>query len=458
MDVIKGLKVIHENGYIHRDIKLENVLIKGTEKGKVFKIADFGFARPIESVINTYCGTEKYMAPEILDNKSYTRSVDLWALGVLFYFMLYAEYPFGGLDIKTDMTKKCSKGFSVKDVVTKPEKLAELNSDVENFFKNMFEIDSKKRLTFAKLLSHPLFAQSHCRESRKFYEMSEINERLVPELEEEKKAVKKENLKEEVSTEDDPSADLIVEEIEITAENKGYSKEILSASFEMAKVMYLRECGNELFAQSSFNIVDRLCFRYYVLKAFIFYSKKLLKDLEQGTMPNEFKDYKLEKWAKFASSPEIKILVERSKEELLKGEMDFEDTYTKLKDVKSSIKIKSFADKFTDSAEEKDFESFKIPYRSTVSFFFKLLHENKSINSHTKNKLKLKLFCCHMINRIFNQNEIGNNFEHFVKWLSTNHPSVSTLNFTKFRQWVLCETKENLEKNISHLHQIFFNK
>lgn len=48
------------------------------------------------------------MAPEILDNKSYTRSVDLWALGVLFYFMLFAEYPFGGMNIKDDITKKCT--------------------------------------------------------------------------------------------------------------------------------------------------------------------------------------------------------------------------------------------------------------------------------------------------------------------------------------------------------------
>jgi hypothetical protein len=116
------------------------------------------------------------------------------------------------------------------------------------------------------------------------------------------------------------------------------------------------------------------------------------------------------KWAQFAQSPEIKILVERAKEELHKGELDFSDTYNCLKDVEGSIKIKSFLDKFSEVADDKDFESFKIPYRSTVSFFFKLLHDNKGIDSHNKNKLKLKLFCCHMINRIFNQNEIANNF------------------------------------------------
>ena len=81
-------------------------------------------------MINTYCGTEKYMAPEILDNKSYTRSVDLWALGVLFYFMLFGEYPFGGMDIKQDVAKKCSEGFNVRKIITKPEKQAEITPGV----------------------------------------------------------------------------------------------------------------------------------------------------------------------------------------------------------------------------------------------------------------------------------------------------------------------------------------
>lgn len=62
-----------------------------------YKIADFGFARSIGGVgAKTHCGTEKYMAPEIISNSYYGISVDIWALGVLFYFMLFAEYPFKG--------------------------------------------------------------------------------------------------------------------------------------------------------------------------------------------------------------------------------------------------------------------------------------------------------------------------------------------------------------------------
>ena len=78
---------------MHRDIKSENVLLKRKNKdGELaYKIADFGFARSIGgTAAKTHCGTEKYMAPEILNNTYYGISVDIWALGVLFYFMLFA--------------------------------------------------------------------------------------------------------------------------------------------------------------------------------------------------------------------------------------------------------------------------------------------------------------------------------------------------------------------------------
>jgi serine/threonine protein kinase len=103
---MKGLKCIHEKNFIHRDIKSENVLLKKVYRDKdsyeiTYKIADFGFARSIgSSGAKTHCGTEKYMAPEILSNSYYGISVDIWALGVLFYFMLFAEYPFKGHDMK----------------------------------------------------------------------------------------------------------------------------------------------------------------------------------------------------------------------------------------------------------------------------------------------------------------------------------------------------------------------
>lgn len=65
IEILKGLKYIHEKGYIHRDIKPENILTKaGTGSTLLYKIADFGFARPIGKIgARTQCGTEKYMSP-----------------------------------------------------------------------------------------------------------------------------------------------------------------------------------------------------------------------------------------------------------------------------------------------------------------------------------------------------------------------------------------------------------
>lgn len=111
------------------------MLLKKVDVGDGFKIeykiADFGFARSIGGVgAKTHCGTEKYMAPEIINNAYYGISVDLWAVGVLLYFMLFAEYPFrgkklsnSGHDMRADIQRKCTPAFNVTANLTKRDKL-----------------------------------------------------------------------------------------------------------------------------------------------------------------------------------------------------------------------------------------------------------------------------------------------------------------------------------------------
>lgn len=151
-------------------------MIKTTEQGRQFKIADFGFARPMNTgPASTVCGTEKYMAPEILKNQPYNRSVDLWALGILLFFMLFAEYPFKGHDLYADIDRKCRNGFNVREVVSKPDKLKEVTPELEDFFRQLFVIDSRKRISFSALASHPLLQAYHNQfeDTRNFYQASE---------------------------------------------------------------------------------------------------------------------------------------------------------------------------------------------------------------------------------------------------------------------------------------------
>jgi serine/threonine-protein kinase ULK/ATG1 len=103
-DIISQLnntfKIISENNIVHRDLKLENILVKYIDKKKsefIVKLTDYGVSRKVLSIskkCNTYVGTVLTMAPEILAGEKYDNKCDLWSLGVIIYQLLFKEYPY----------------------------------------------------------------------------------------------------------------------------------------------------------------------------------------------------------------------------------------------------------------------------------------------------------------------------------------------------------------------------
>lgn len=92
--IVQGLQYIHTSGYIHRDIKLENIMI--TSDGTA-KIIDYDFIIHQGKARNAKrCGTPYYASPEMLDNTPVDHRTDLWSLGVLLYILLVGTYPFKG--------------------------------------------------------------------------------------------------------------------------------------------------------------------------------------------------------------------------------------------------------------------------------------------------------------------------------------------------------------------------
>ncbi|KAK9238052.1 kinase-like domain-containing protein [Lipomyces kononenkoae] len=85
---------IHTKNIVHRDLKLENILMDNHES---VKLCDFGFTRECEPkrLLQTFCGTICYAAPEMVKGEKYHgQSVDVWSLGVILYALLCGELPF----------------------------------------------------------------------------------------------------------------------------------------------------------------------------------------------------------------------------------------------------------------------------------------------------------------------------------------------------------------------------
>jgi eukaryotic-like serine/threonine-protein kinase len=98
MQVARGLAFAHENGYVHRDVKPQNVLLNGDGEAKV---TDFGIARSLDvkhgvTQTGTVLGTSDYIAPEQAQGQQVDEHTDVYSLGIVLYELLVGQLPFSG--------------------------------------------------------------------------------------------------------------------------------------------------------------------------------------------------------------------------------------------------------------------------------------------------------------------------------------------------------------------------
>ena len=158
--VFSGLCYLHEKKIIHRDLKLENIMISETEKDIVtaeeyfwIKIIDFGTAKIFhknkkEKVI---IGSSYYIAPEVLKQK-YNEKCDTWSIGVILYMTLVGVAPFDG-KTDEDIIKKIKIGKYNK----KEERFMKHSEEVKDLVNKLLEKNIEKRLSAKEALCHPWF-------------------------------------------------------------------------------------------------------------------------------------------------------------------------------------------------------------------------------------------------------------------------------------------------------------
>lgn len=134
---------------MHRDIKLDNILVSVDERGNIYdlKLADFGKAVKftVQEKFKTFCGTIGYIPPEMLqEDISYNYHVDIWSLGIVLYTMIAGELPFFDQDKQTVFKKTLQEepGFNEPG-------WAKCSKEVKDLVKGMLDKNPEERMSMS---------------------------------------------------------------------------------------------------------------------------------------------------------------------------------------------------------------------------------------------------------------------------------------------------------------------
>ena len=150
--LLQSIKYIHSKNIVHRDIKLDNILI---DLNNNIKLCDFGVGKYISNyneILSEQCGTPAYIAPEVVSGDGYSGfPVDIWSSGVVLYSLLMGSIPFKAQNLNELQGLIMSGNYKQIEGISK---------NANDLLNKLLEINPNKRINVDEALNHPWFSEN----------------------------------------------------------------------------------------------------------------------------------------------------------------------------------------------------------------------------------------------------------------------------------------------------------
>jgi MAP/microtubule affinity-regulating kinase len=151
--LLQSLKYIHSKNIVHRDIKLDNILI---DLNNNIKLCDFGVGKYLANnneILFDQCGTPAYIAPEVMSGEGYVGfPVDIWSSGVVLYSLLMGNIPFKAQNLNELQGLIMSGNFKQVNGISK---------EANDLLNKLLDINPKTRITIDDALNHPWISDNN---------------------------------------------------------------------------------------------------------------------------------------------------------------------------------------------------------------------------------------------------------------------------------------------------------